>query len=193
MWSFARYRRHWLGSDDARHCPNSRRSRQTLRDPDALVGADKIKIPALLRGGRSEARRKHNLPLRSRIVSANTSTSGSITVGRNATISDAAQKRSSQQTEGTWYPWERSIVVVPKGRADSQSAQQNHQRPMGQRGHRTSHAGTLPALRRPLLLRGRRCAARPDRISQDPPVPPGSARSSKPWKRSAASRAWATA
>src|SRR5437667_2669219 len=36
-----------------------------------------------------------------------------ITVNRNATLSDALEA-IAQQTEGTWYPWEKSIVVVPK-------------------------------------------------------------------------------
>jgi len=36
-----------------------------------------------------------------------------ITLARNATLNDALEA-ISQQTEGTWYPWEKSIVVVPK-------------------------------------------------------------------------------
>src|SRR5438067_841384 len=36
-----------------------------------------------------------------------------ITVGRNTSLSDALEA-IAQQTEGTWYTWEKSIVIVPK-------------------------------------------------------------------------------
>lgn len=36
-----------------------------------------------------------------------------ISLGRNATLISALES-ISQQTEGTWYPWEKSIVIVPK-------------------------------------------------------------------------------
>src|SRR5262245_22265954 len=36
-----------------------------------------------------------------------------ITLGRNATLMDGLEA-IAQQTEGTWYPWEKSLVIVPK-------------------------------------------------------------------------------
>ena len=76
------------------------------------LGTDKIKIPALLQAvDQKLAESKSSFAIENRL--GEHFNERVITVGRNATISDALEA-ISQQTEGTWYPWERSIVVVPK-------------------------------------------------------------------------------
>ena len=76
------------------------------------LGTEKPKLPALLQGiDQKLVESKSSFSVENRL--GEHFNDRVITIGRNATLSDALEA-ITQQTEGTWYPWERSIVVVPK-------------------------------------------------------------------------------
>lgn len=76
------------------------------------LGSESAKIPALFQSiDQKLAEGKTNFTIENRL--GERFNDRVITVGRTATLSDALEA-ISQQTEGTWYPWERSIVILPK-------------------------------------------------------------------------------
>ena len=95
--------------------------RATLSELDVLdklsstplnLGSEKPKLPALLEAvDQKLVEGKSPFAIENRL--GDRFNDRVITVNRNATLSDALEA-IAQQTEGTWYPWEKSIVVVPK-------------------------------------------------------------------------------
>src|SRR4051812_9465484 len=75
-------------------------------------GSEHMKIPALLEAvDQKLVESKSPFAIENRL--GDRFNDRTLTVGRNATLSHALEA-ISQQTEGTWYPWEKSIVIVPK-------------------------------------------------------------------------------
>src|SRR4051812_25597039 len=83
-----------------------------LSSTQLSLGSEKAKIPALL-----DAINKKLAEIGSDFTTENRLgdrfNERTITIAKNATLSDALEA-IAQQTEGTWYPWEKSIVVLPK-------------------------------------------------------------------------------
>jgi type II secretory pathway component GspD/PulD (secretin) len=84
----------------------------TLSSTPLSAGSEHMKIPALLEAvDQKLVETKSPFAIENRL--GDRVNDRVITVGRNATLSDALEA-IAQQTEGTWYPWEKSIVIVPK-------------------------------------------------------------------------------
>jgi hypothetical protein len=76
------------------------------------LGTEKPKLPALLEGiDQKLAEVKSSFSVENRL--GEHFNDRIITISRGATLAEALEA-IPQQTEGTWYPWEKSIVVVPK-------------------------------------------------------------------------------
>ena len=84
----------------------------TLSSTPLNFGSEKAKIPALLEAiDQKLVESKSDFAIENRL--GDHFNDRVITIPRNATLSDALEA-IPEQTEGTWYPWEKSIVIVPK-------------------------------------------------------------------------------
>jgi len=83
-----------------------------LAETPLAMGTEKPKLPAMLQAiDQKLVETKSPFAIENRL--GDRFNDRVITINRNATLSEALEA-IPQQTEGTWYPWEKSIVIVTK-------------------------------------------------------------------------------